>query len=77
MGYRGRVKNGTVVVDEPLPLPEGTEVTIAPAEQPATMPGSGGAAEALRGLAGLFPAEDIEEIERALRECRKVDPNGW
>jgi len=26
--YKGHVKNGTVVLDEPVALPEGTEVTV-------------------------------------------------
>lgn len=30
MVYRGRVVNGTVVLDEPVELPEGTEVRIEP-----------------------------------------------
>ena len=28
MVYRGRVENGTVVLDEPVMLPDGTEVSI-------------------------------------------------
>jgi len=36
MTYRGRVKNGVVVLEDPSALPEGTEVTVLPveAEQP-------------------------------------------
>jgi hypothetical protein len=30
MTFRGHIKNGTVVVDNPLELPDGTEVSIAP-----------------------------------------------
>ena len=29
MTYRGRVKNGTVVLDEPAVLPEGVQVTVS------------------------------------------------
>lgn len=32
MIYRGRVENGTVVLDEGIRLPDGTEVTIEPVE---------------------------------------------
>jgi len=32
MPYRGHVKNGVIVLDEPIDLPEGTEVTIEVAE---------------------------------------------
>lgn len=28
MNYRGRVKNGVIVFDEPLSLPEGTQVIV-------------------------------------------------
>ena len=30
MGYRGRVKNGAIVLDDPLALPEDTEVLVEP-----------------------------------------------
>jgi hypothetical protein len=32
MTYRGRVKNGVIVLDEAASLPEGTVVDISPAE---------------------------------------------
>lgn len=31
MTYRGRVRNGTIVLDPPVSLPEGTEVEVRPA----------------------------------------------
>lgn len=36
MTYRGHMKNGSVVFDEPLdpPLPDGTAVSVEPAERP-------------------------------------------
>lgn len=36
MTYKGHIKNGSVVLDEPVALPEGAEVTVdlAPAAQP-------------------------------------------
>lgn len=30
MTYRGRVKNGVIVLDEPAGLPEGAEVEVSP-----------------------------------------------
>ena len=30
MTYKGRVKNGTIVLDPPAALPEGTEVRVEP-----------------------------------------------
>lgn len=32
MTYRGRVKNGVIVLDPPATLPEGAEVHVAPAD---------------------------------------------
>ena len=36
MTYRGHIKNGSVILDEPVQLPEGAEVTVdvAPPERP-------------------------------------------
>jgi hypothetical protein len=34
MSYRGRIKDGAVVLDEPIDLPEGTEVQILCARPP-------------------------------------------
>jgi len=68
MPYCGHIENGAVVLDEVLPLPEGTAVTVEPAKQE---PGAG--ARALLDLAGLFPREDLREIEEAVRDFRKMD----
>ena len=40
MAYRGHIENGTVVLDEPVDVPEGTAVTVAPvvAENPVRTP---------------------------------------
>lgn len=35
MTYRGRVKNGGVVLDDPTALAEGTEVSVRPVRPPA------------------------------------------
>jgi hypothetical protein len=32
MTYRGRVRNGVIVLDPPATLPEGAEVEVSPAE---------------------------------------------
>ena len=34
MAYRGHIENGTVVLDEPVALPEGAKVEIALLESP-------------------------------------------
>lgn len=48
MTYRGRIKNGSVVLDEPVQLPEGVEVSVdlAPVQRPVPL------AELFKGLIG-------------------------
>ncbi len=38
MTYRGRVKNGVIVLDEPMTLPEGAEVEVSPTSQDLSEP---------------------------------------
>ena len=37
MSYRGHIKNGSVVLDAPVELPEGSEVLIQEVEPPASL----------------------------------------
>jgi len=75
MRYRGHVRNGVVVLDDAGQLPEGMEVSILTESQD---PRSEETVKSqLSDLIGLFPPEDMREIEEALRECRCVDPDGW
>ena len=48
MTYRGRIRNGSVVLDEPVQLPEGAEVSVdlTPVQRPAPL------AELFNGLIG-------------------------
>ena len=48
MTYRGRVKSGVAVLDEPAELPEGTEVEVTPVTG---QPTRGKGEEGLRSLA--------------------------
>lgn len=72
MAYRGHIENGAVVLDEPADMEEGTVVTVESAKQAPSAVG-----RALLDLAGLFPPEDLEQIEQAVRDCRKVDADAW
>jgi len=72
MPYRGHIENGAIVLDEPIALPNGTEVTVVAAE-----PEPGEAGRALLELAGLFSPSDLAEIEEAVSDCRKIDSDGW
>jgi hypothetical protein len=42
MTLRGRIKNGGVVLDQPAPLPDGTEVLVHAVEEPASKPAPAG-----------------------------------
>ena len=59
MSYRGHIQNGALVLDDPLCLPEGTEVRIEP------VPSSPDSilAVARQVYEGLSPQE-IDEIEK-------------
>jgi hypothetical protein len=48
MTYKGHIKNGSVVLDEPIALPDGAEVTVdlIPAPRPVPL------AELLKGVIG-------------------------
>jgi hypothetical protein len=59
MIYRGHIRNGLVVFDTPVPLPDGTEVRVEPLGSPAD---SG----CFRTLSPTRPLESAEK--EALRE---------
>ena len=46
MTYRGHIRNGAVVLDESVRLPEGSQVVIQPVEAPVTL------GDLLRDVAG-------------------------
>jgi hypothetical protein len=46
MTYRGRIKNGVIVLDESVRLPEGSEVLVQPVAEPAPL------GDLLRDVAG-------------------------
>jgi hypothetical protein len=48
MTYKGHIKNGTVVLDQPVILPEGAEVNVDLVAAPAPIP----LAESLKGVIG-------------------------
>jgi hypothetical protein len=49
MTYRGHVENGVVVFDQPVALPDGTQVSVEPASAPKARTLS----ERLRGVIGI------------------------
>ena len=68
MTFRGRVKNGVVVIDGGSPLAEGTVVDVSP-RQDESQPKRGSAAAIMRH-AGTW-AGTAEEMQRLLEELRE------
>lgn len=70
MTFRGHMKNGVVVVDGPIPLPDGTPVEIQPVDST-----SGGKLwEKLAEFAGkaeALPADAAENVDHYLYGTKK------
>ena len=59
MGYRGHIEGGSVVLDEPISLPDGTMVRIDPVVE-----GSADVLEMAREVYSGLSSEDVADIER-------------
>jgi hypothetical protein len=72
MTYRGQMKNGVVVFDEPPPITEGAAVEVVPVTQPRPRRGS---AEAILKSAVRWagPPEELERLQREVQEMREQD----
>ncbi len=82
MGFQGHIKKGMVVVDEPLPLPDGTPVVVEPIATPADfwrawsldeLAGRQGvcAPSRVEDLLGGWPADERDDgFEQAFRSWR-------
>lgn len=57
MTYRGRVKNGVIVLDPPATLPEGVEVEVLPAQDDLSGPTWGDVLKDFIGKAKGLPAD--------------------
>ena len=66
MTYRGRIEHGLVVVDTPVPLPEGAAVEVVIIPSAVTSP-VGKGLEALAGLAQGLPEDLAEDHDRYRR----------
>lgn len=66
MSYRGHIENGIVVLDEPIPLPEGTTVTVDADHQAA-----GGAGCSRRSLEGLWADLGVDVSDEDIAEARR------
>ncbi len=70
--FSAHVEKGTVVLDEPMNLPDGAAVVVISRHDSST-PSSCG----MQRLASLFPKAELADIEAALKDCRSIDLNGW
>ncbi len=57
MTYKGHVKNGVVVLDEPAGLPDGAEVEVRPVEEPEREPTLGEMLMKHAGVAKGLPSD--------------------
>lgn len=75
MAYRGRVSNGVIVFDGPLPLKEGTVVNVEPASAsaPAARPGSREALLSFRDR-WVGPPGELDRLMAEVQEMREADP---
>lgn len=67
MTYKGVVKDNTVVFDEPVKLPEGTEVLVTPVE---LTRGSPQAVLAAMKSPPHLKKKDVEELRRLIKAGR-------
>ena len=79
MTYRGRVKNGAVVLDEPTGLPEGVEVEVSLVSDGAETPPEGGLGSTLYeqlkpviGKAKGLPPDASRNVDHYLYGLPKV-----
>ncbi|MCG3198928.1 MAG: hypothetical protein HUU16_04650 [Candidatus Omnitrophica bacterium] len=76
MSYLGHVKDGVIVLEGDVPLPEGALVSVDLENMEGEQVRASKRAS-VRDLVGLFTPEDLDAIEEAIRDCRKVEPDGW
>lgn len=66
MTYRGRVRNGQIVLDEPGPLPEGARVNVEVLESSKEKPAIWSELLKLAGTAEGLPADMAEQHDHYL-----------
>lgn len=69
--YRGVVRGGTVLLDETLPLPDGTVVMVTPTAAASEPPGSPAALLAALQAAPPVPPEWVDELEVLIERGRR------
>lgn len=74
MDIMGTAQGRKILLDEPLPLPDGTRVRVD--VSPVTSPRKGSPASVLR-LAGTLSDDEAESILKTAQECRRIDPALW
>jgi hypothetical protein len=76
MVYHGRVKDGTIVLDPGVELPNGAEVRVELQEE--TRLPRGASADDLLRVAGTLDDKSAREMMQAIEEgCERVDFDEW
>ena len=68
---RAKFDGKVLIPVEPVDLPTGKELEIQVNENPGPRPGSPEAISALLDRMPVLPAEDVEELNRALEEAKR------
>ncbi|MGQ9649911.1 MAG: hypothetical protein ACUVXJ_07360 [Phycisphaerae bacterium] len=69
MTYRGRVKNGVVILDPPACLPEGVEVEVVPTRQEQPAPTLAERYKDTIGIAEGLPGDVSRSVDHHLHGC--------
>ena len=74
MTYRGRVKNGVIVLEQPANLPEGAEVEVVPAGDAASLPTLAERYKDFIGRIDGLPRDLAENHDHYIHGSRKRQP---
>jgi hypothetical protein len=71
MTYRGRVKNGVIVLQPPAALPEGAEVDVSPAQPAGNIPPLNERLKDVIGIVEGLPADMAENHDHYIHGAPK------
>jgi hypothetical protein len=71
MVYRGHVRNGKIELDDPLQLPDGSEVEVRPVEQTPPIPTLYERLKDVIGIAEGLPADLAENHDHYIHSAPK------
>lgn len=71
MTYHGHVRNGVIVLDRPVELPEGAEVTVQPVSEDRSVPTLNERLKDVIGIAEGLPADMAENHDHYIHGAPK------